>query len=365
MLSAGRSHQRSFSHQRRCTMNRQMIYRTVASAAIFVVVGLVFLQAADACTRVLWNDSGLNVVVGRTMDWPESTQPEIVVFPRGMKRDGGLLGTETAVKVNPAKWTSKYASMVVPVYGIGTADGFNEAGLAIHMLYLENTDFGPRDPSKPGVQAGLWGQYALDNGATVDQALPLLKKIQPVMVEMHGHKATVHLALEDATGDSAILEYINGKLVIHHGRQYRVMTNDPSYDQQLALLQKMKKEVDFTHPSSNTPLPGNVSATDRFQRASYFSALLPKPKDEREEVASILSIMRNVSVPFGAPYQSFGIYNTEYRTVTDLDTKRYYFELTTAPNVIWADLTKFDLKPRCTGNGAKSGQYRPEWECHG
>lgn len=61
------------------------------------------------------------------------------------------------------------------------------------------------------------------------------------MAEARGHQATVHLALEDSTGDSAILEYINGKLVIHHGRQYQVMTNDPPYDQQLALLAKMKK----------------------------------------------------------------------------------------------------------------------------
>ena len=58
----------------------------------------------------------------------------------------------------------------------------------------------------------------------------------------------------------------------------------------------------------------------------------------------LFAIMRNVSVPFGAPYQSFGIYNTEYRTVMDLSKKLYFFELTTRPNVIWVDLTIFDLK---------------------
>jgi choloylglycine hydrolase len=30
-------------------------------------------QIADACTRILWNNNKLAVVVGRTMDWPEST----------------------------------------------------------------------------------------------------------------------------------------------------------------------------------------------------------------------------------------------------------------------------------------------------
>jgi choloylglycine hydrolase len=62
-------------------------------------------------------------------------------------------------------------------------------------------------------------------------------------------------------------------------------------------------------------------------------------------VAYVLAIVRNASVPFGAPYADFGIYNTEYRTVTDLTNKRYFFELTTSPNVFWANLPKFDLAP--------------------
>ncbi len=53
--------------------------------------------------------------------------------------------------------------------------------------------------------------------------------------------------------------------------------------------------------------------------------------------------MRNVSVPFGAPYHGFGIYNTEYRTAINLSNKRYFFELTDQPNVIWMDLAEFDL----------------------
>lgn len=299
------------------------------------------LPALDACTRILWNTNKLAVVVGRTMDWPESTEPMITVLPRGITHEGGRAAGEIVVKDNPAKWTSKYASMVVTIYGIGTADGLNEKGLGAHMLYLSATDFGPRDVSKPGLHAGLWAQYALDNAATVSEALDALEKIQVVPVEARGHKANVHLALEDASGDSAIIEYIDGRPVIHHGPEYRIMTNDPSYDEQLTLMSKL----DLSHPSSTMPLPGNVNPVDRFQRAEYYSALLPEPKDEREAVAGVLAIARNVSVPFGAPYKGFGIYNTEYRTVIDLTNRRYFFELTTTPNLIWADLLKFDLSP--------------------
>ncbi|HTV39236.1 MAG TPA: linear amide C-N hydrolase [Candidatus Sulfotelmatobacter sp.] len=297
--------------------------------------------AARACTRVLWNENCPAVLVGRTMDWPESTLPVITVFPRGMVRDGGRLGGQVVVPDNPLKWTSKYGSMVTTMYGVGTADGFNERGLGAHVLYFSETDFGPRDTSKPGIQAGLWGQYILDNAATVPEALALLDKVQFVMIEYRGHQATLHLAIEDASGDSAIVEYINGKCVIHHGRQYRVMTNDPDYAKQLKLLGAR----DFSNPSRETPLGGNVNPIDRFQRASYFLAVLPKTDSEREGVAGILSIMRNVSVPFGAPYEGLGTYNTEYRTVMDLTGKIYFFELTTSPNVVWADLRRFSLAP--------------------
>jgi len=327
---------------------------TLKTAIIAAAVAGALLAApkiADACTRVLWNTNKLAVVVGRTMDWPESTQPILTMLPRGMSRDGARAGPHVAVPDNPARWTSKYASLVTSIYGIGTADGLNERGLGAHMLYLQGTDFGPRDASKPGLQAGLWAQYALDDAATVQEALDVLGKVQVVKVTTHGHEANVHLALEDASGDSAIIEYIDGKPVVHHGREFRIMTNDPTYDQQLALLRK----EDFSKPSSDMPLPGNVNPRDRFQRAAYYEALLPEPKNEREAVAGIFAIARNVSVPFGAPYESFGIYNTEYRTVMNLTDKRYYFELTTTPNVIWADLMNMD-----TSAGAPAMQLNPD-----
>jgi len=107
------------------------------------------------------------------MDWPESTQPLIVGFPRGRQRDGnepaGLIDD-----ANPLRWTSRYASLVTTIYGVGTVDGLNEAGLAGHGLYLEATDFGPRDPAKPAMHAGLWLQYLLDQAATVAEAVALM-----------------------------------------------------------------------------------------------------------------------------------------------------------------------------------------------
>ena len=283
------------------------------------------------CTRVLWNTNDLAVLTGRSMDWPESTEPLIAAFPRGRRRDGGALAGVDVVAGKPLRWTSRFACLVTTVYGLGGIDGFNEKGLAAHGLYLKATDFGPRNPDKPGVHAGMWLQYLLDQAASVSEALDLMDGLDVVLVGAHGHDATLHLALEDVTGDSAIIEFDHGRPVVHHGRQFTLMTNDPSYDEQLALLSAQ----DFSHPSREMPLPGNVNAVDRFQRAAYYSALLPAPQDVRQAVAGVMAIMRNVSVPFGAPYGEFGVYNTEYRTVCDLTNRTYFFELSTSPNTIW------------------------------
>ncbi|BBY90262.1 linear amide C-N hydrolase [Mycolicibacterium tokaiense] len=290
------------------------------------------------CTRILWNTNDLAVLTARTMDWPESTQPLLVAMPRGRARNGGLLGDQV-VDENPLTWTSRYGSLVTTIYGIGTIDGFNERGLAAHGLYLEATDFGDRDGAKPAVHSGLWVQYLLDQAGTVSEALALMDAIAVVLVNVRGFDANIHVALEDAGGDSAIIELADGVPMVHHGREFTLMTNDPTYDEQLQLL----AAHDFSHPTGVTPLPGNVNAVDRFQRAAYFSALLPEPAGERQAVAAVMAVARNVSVPFGAPYEDFGVYNTEYRTVCDLTNRTYYFELTTSPSVLWAQLDGLDI----------------------
>jgi penicillin V acylase-like amidase (Ntn superfamily) len=292
-------------------------------------------SVARMCTRVLWNDNSLAVLTGRTMDWPVTTEPKLVLFPRGRHRDGGLVGTER-ISSDALTWTSRYASLVTSIYDVGTIDGFNEAGLSGHLLYLMETEL-PSGGDLPTLQITLWLQYVLDLAADVDEARVLIEGVRPLMAQSHGFDATVHLALEDASGNSLIAEFIGGELVLHVGREYTIMTNSPTFDEQLALL----AQHDFSKPGPNVPVPGNINAADRFQRAAYYAAQMPEPTSEREAVAHVLAVVRNASVPFGAPYGEFGLYNTEYRTVVDVTNLRYFFELTTSPNVIW--LTMGDL----------------------
>jgi choloylglycine hydrolase len=150
--------------------------------------------------------------------------------------------------------------------------------------------------------------------------------------------ATLHLSISDASGDSAIFEYIGGRLVIHHNRSYQVMTNSPIFEKQLA-MNEYWKEIGGT-----VMLPGTNRAADRFARASFYINAIPKVDDTRIAVASVFSVIRNVSVPFGiATPDHPNISSTRWRTVADHKNKVYFFESALTPNVFWVNFKNIDF----------------------
>ncbi|MGV3344594.1 linear amide C-N hydrolase [Enterobacteriaceae bacterium LUAb1] len=107
---------------------------------LMTLVCLVVSYPGQSCTRILWNSGETGVLVGRTMDWPESTQPVLMLLPRGIAHNGSVPGNAHAVE-HPVHWTSVYASLVTGIYGVGSVDGFNEKGLGAHLHTLENPPF--------------------------------------------------------------------------------------------------------------------------------------------------------------------------------------------------------------------------------
>ena len=309
--------------------------RRVILALSAVLGGAILASTAQPCTRVLWNDNNWSVLVGRNMDWFEDLKSNIWALPRGMKRDG------LAAK-NPLVWTSKYGSIAITGYEEGTVDGLNEKGLGAHLLYLPETSTSPRNERVPGLCISLWAQYYLDQFATVDEAVKALKTIpyQLLMAIEPSTKRplTLHLALNDAAGDSAILECIHGEIKVYHDRKYTVLTNEPQYDQQLELLKQ------YHGFGGEKRLPGTHEPTDRFVRASYYLKNLPKPKADREAIAALMSVMRNVSAPFGsANVDRPEVSTTIWRIVTDLTNRIVYYDGVFSPQVFWVKMRELNL----------------------
>lgn len=287
------------------------------------------------CSRVLDNGDGGRVLTGRTMDWNSDTATNLWVFPRGIERDG-------AAGDLSLHWTSRYGSIIASAFEISTTDGLNEAGLVANVLWLVESDYPSVAEGRPVMSLSIWAQYVLDQFATVADAVEELARERFVVVTAavpgEDRQATVHLSLSDASGDSAILEYIDGKLVIHHDRKYQVMTNSPTFDQQLAIA-KYWEDIGGT-----VMLPGTNRAADRFARARFYINAIPQVEDRRQSLASVFSVVRNVSVPIGisTPDQP-NISSTIWRTVSDHKDLVYYYESTLSPGVFWAHLSNFDL----------------------
>jgi penicillin V acylase-like amidase (Ntn superfamily) len=302
------------------------------------------VRYADACSRVVWIGPGGWVITGRNMDWSDDMKSRLWILPRGIRREG-------LTSHNPLRWTSRYGSVVVSSYDIAASDGINEKGFTANLLWLAESDYGRRDARVPAVSVSQWATYYLDNFATVAGAVAAMRnnpfQVRPASLKQGGNsiKGTVHLSIGDRTGDSAVIEWVDGRAAVYHGREFRVMTNSPTYDQQVAGLKR------YQGFGGNQELPGSTEAADRFVRAAYYLKHLPEARTERSAVAGVFSVMRNVSQPFGAPRPDQPeVSATQWRTIADSTNRLYFFELTTSPNIIWVDLKKIDFAP---GSGVR------------
>ena len=94
-------------------------------------------------------------------------------------------------------------------------------------------------------------------------------------------------------------------------------------------------------------LPGTHHASDRYVRASWNLNAAPRVNDPRFAVATVFSLVRNISVPLGiSDPEKPNIASTLWRVpVADSRQKRHYFESTFSPAVFWVDLDDLDLAP--------------------
>lgn len=314
-------------------------------AILPLLLAVSFAGPAWACSRVLFTGSDQVVLTGRSMDWVQDMGTNLWLFPRGVERSG-------EAGANSIRWTSKYGSVAASIYEVATVDGINEKGLVANVLYLVESDYGaPGD--KPVLSISLWAQYVLDNFATVQEAVEALEQepfriVAPMLP--NGEPAQGHLAISDGSGDSAIFEYVAGKLVIHHGAEFTVMTNSPIFSEQLAL------NTYWESIGGTVFLPGTSRAADRFARASFFVGAIPKAavdaylpgvpdrSFQNQALASLLGIVRGVSVPLGITTPSApNIASTIWRTVADSKNRIYYFDSATSPNIFWVDLGELDF----------------------
>jgi penicillin V acylase-like amidase (Ntn superfamily) len=309
------------------------------ASTLFAVTAASMIAAApvaEACTRAVYFGPEGRYLTGRTFDFKDPIVSNLWVFPRGMARHG-------AAGPRSVEWVSRYGSLIVSGYEISTVDGMNEAGLNANLLWLANSQYPKDDGKTQRISLSIWAQYFLDQFATVAEAVAHARQA-PMHVASGevpgrpGSLAPLHLSLSDATGDSAILEWVDGQLRIHHGRDYRVMTNEPAFEEQLAIT-RYWSAVD---PLSF--LPGTNRATDRFVRASFYIDAVTQSDNRRTAAAAVFSVIRNVSVPYGISIADApNLSTTRWRIVADHKDLVFYGESATSPNVFWVEMRSLDF----------------------
>lgn len=290
----------------------------VKAFCLSVVFSLYSHFETNACTRVVY-ECGDMVATGRTMDWKEDLKTNLYIFPRGIERKGGL-------SENSIKWKSKYGSLSTAGYDIGICDGMNEEGLVVNLLFLPESIYEKENDHRALMGISIWAQYVLDNFASVDEAVAELSK-DPFMLDApelpNGSKSTLHMAISDKSGNNAIIEYLDGNVTIFKNVGYRVLTNSPAYNLQLAVNDYWKQV------GGMNMLPGTNKSSDRFARASFYVNAVEQSPEADIAIPALMSVIRNVSVPYGIsmpdnPYIS----STRWRVIADQKNLVYYFENT-------------------------------------
>lgn len=170
------------------------------------------------------------------------------------------------------------------------------------------------------------------------RAEPVLVAGGEVPVGPPGRAAKVHVLLSDATCDSAILEFVDGELVVWHDRAYQMMTNEPTFDRQLAVLEYWRgfDPGEF--------LPGAICALDHLVRAHFHINAVVQSADPRIAAASMFSVIRQTSASSGISVADAPDLSTmRWRVVADHKARCGHVELVISRGVFRVDLDRFDF----------------------
>jgi penicillin V acylase-like amidase (Ntn superfamily) len=242
-------------------------------AAIVLTIFLISLltSSVGACTTFCLKNKG-EVLFGKNYDW-DIGHGLVFVNRRGVSK-------MSAEETNPAKWVSKYGSVTFNQYGWESpSGGMNEAGLVIELMWLDDTQYPPAD-ERPAIDVLEWIQFQLDTSATTGEVIRNSESVRVVS------KVPLHYLVNDNNGNSATIEFLNGKLVPHTGDKLPVatLTNDT-----------YARSIDFAS-KKDAGATRSMSSLDRFARASAKTKeFAEKPLGEKEAVDYAFGILTNAA----------------------------------------------------------------------
>lgn len=176
-------------------------------------------------------------------------------------------------------------------------DGVNEKGFAISVMLLEKDRSVQSDDTKKLLPISLVIRYLLDKADSVENAIELLSEVNIThdyliptkeLQDSMGKDLTLHWSMADASGDMAIVEYINGKMEVIK-KPVSVEYDEQTYTQNISYPDEQKPYLINT----NFYLSQNVQNTpdeEGFWRYATAQKLLEaNPTPSKHELVGIMS----------------------------------------------------------------------------
>lgn len=321
------------------------------------------------CTGIRLKAKNGSVVCARTLEFGVEINSQIIFLPRNYP----CVGTVPS-NTNGLTWKSTYAAVGTNANNItGIIDGVNEHGLAGGLFYFyeyaQYQHVAENELSQAIAPWHLmtWILTTCKTVAEVQQKLPSLK-VANIVFEEWGFVPPVHAVVHDVSGQSLVIEYVNGTLHMHTNI-LGVVTNAPTFDWhmtnlknyvRLSALNVVNQQLDgltltpLGQGSGMLGLPGDFTSPSRFVRAAAFSATALQPETELDAIHTAFHILNLFDIPKGTVRdQEQGRISCEYTqwtSATDLKNKRYYFHTYASRIPAVIDLLRMDLdaKEICT-----------------
>jgi choloylglycine hydrolase len=295
-----------------------------------------------ACTGLTVKTQDGYIIFTRSLEYAYFLDSHLTLIPRGYQFTG------SAPNGNPGmKWTTKYRVMGLNMYGMDmVTDGINEKGLYSGIfLFPGFAGYQKVSPEEYSKTLGSWEltTWLLTSFGSVKEVKQGLSRIKIGNAVFKPQKIVfpVHIMISDASGNSAVIEYVKGELHFHDN-PLGVITNSPTFDWHLTNLRNYIN-LTATDPAAKEffgyklaplgegmgmkGLPGDYSPPSRFIKAVLLGHSAKKVKGADAGVRQAWQILNTFFITKGnvrniTPDTPGD--HTQWQAVSDLKNLRYF-----------------------------------------
>lgn len=188
-------------------------------------------QQVLGCTTFLLRDAKGNLYFGRNFDFPVG-EGLIQINERNVQKSAMVMPPDKMLT-----WVSLYGSITFNQVGREFPyGGMNEAGLVVEQMWLDEAKY-PEADERYALSELQWIQYQLDRAATVQEVID-----SDTMVRISDKPFSyLHYLVSDALGNSAVIEFLAGKMVVHTDDEMPTAAlANCTYEQSLRYSQELK-----------------------------------------------------------------------------------------------------------------------------